>query len=361
MTTYTLPDGVQAAATDTARLRVHYLAAGPDGGTPVVFLHGNLASSLFWDETLAALPDGFRGLAVDMRGFGDTEPVPIDATRGMRDFSDDLHAFIEAMELSTPVHLVGWSTGGGAIMQYAIDHADSVASLTLVDTVSPHGFVGTKDVKGTPCYPDYAGAGAGGLAPEMIERLQSGDTSTDSDLSPRSVMRNFYVSPNHTFDPAREDALVEAILKTTTGSGGFPGDVAPSDNWPTFAPGPGGVNNALAGGNCDLSALVDIDPKPPILWIRGADDQVVSDNSMFDTGQLGLLGVIPGWPGEDVYPPQPMVQQITAMLETYVHNGGSSNEVVIADSGHSPHLDQAGVFQERLNTFLVELGEPAWG
>jgi len=353
MTTYTLPDGVRSATVETSRLRVHYLETGPADGVPVVFLHGNLVSSLFWDETLAALPDRYRGLAVDMRGFGDSESLAIDATRGVRDFADDAYAFIEAMELATPVHLVGWSTGGGAIMQYAIDHSDHVASLSLVDPVSPHGFVGTKDVEGTPCYPDFAGGGAGGMAPEMIERLQAGDTSADSDLSPRNVMRNFFVSPNHTFDPVREDAFVAEILKSKTGDGNFPGDVAPSSNWPTFAPGSQGVNNALAAGHCDLTSLVDIEPKPPILWIRGADDQVVSDTSMFDIGYLGQLGAIPGWPGDDVYPPQPMVQQIAATLQTYVHNGGTSSEVVIADSGHSPHLDQAAEFQEAFFGFLA--------
>lgn len=355
MTESNLPDGVTSARVDTPRLRTHYLESGEPAGTAVIFLHGNLASSLFWDETLANLPDGFRGLAIDMRGFGDSEAKAIDATRGVGDFADDLHDFIETMQLATPVHLVGWSTGGGAIMQYTIDHPDLVASLTLVDTVSPYGFVGTKDVSGTPCFADYAGSGAGGLAPEMIERLGAQDTTKDSDLSPRSVMLNFYVSPSFAFEPAREDALVDAILKSVTGDGNFPGDATPSPNWPTFAPGPGGVNNALAGGHCDLSALVDVEPKPPIMWIRGADDQVVSDTSMFDTGYLGQLGVIPGWPGDDVYPPQPMIQQIAATLKTYVANGGSSTEIVIANSGHSPHLDQADKFQEIFCNFLAGL------
>ena len=30
------------------------------------------------------------------------------------------------------VHLVGWSLGGGVVMQYAIDHPEEVASLTLI-------------------------------------------------------------------------------------------------------------------------------------------------------------------------------------------------------------------------------------
>jgi hypothetical protein len=42
---------------------------------------------------------------------------------------------------------------------------------------------------------------------------------------------------------------------------------------------------------------------------------IVSDNSFFDFGTLGKLGYVPGWPGEEVYPPQPMVGQTRSMLE----------------------------------------------
>jgi len=65
----------------------------------VVFVHGNLSTSRFWDGTLAALPRSVQGLALDLRGFGRTEARPVDAIGGMRDFADDLHALLEAPEL----------------------------------------------------------------------------------------------------------------------------------------------------------------------------------------------------------------------------------------------------------------------
>ena len=58
-----------------------------------------------------------------------------------------------------------------------------------------------------------------------------------------------------------------------------------------------------------------------MLWVRGSDDQIVSDNSLFDLGMLGSLGAIPGWPGVDVFPPQPMISQTRAVLEK-VSGGG---------------------------------------
>ena len=63
-----------------------------DAGAPdatVVFVHGNVSSSLFFLPLMSSLPVGVRALAVDLRGFGGTETLPVDATRGLRDFSDD--------------------------------------------------------------------------------------------------------------------------------------------------------------------------------------------------------------------------------------------------------------------------------
>ncbi len=80
----------------TKRLATQVRRAGDAGATPVVFVHGNLSTSRFWDGTLAALP---RSLALDLRGFGRTEARPVDAIGGMRDFADDLHALLEAPEL----------------------------------------------------------------------------------------------------------------------------------------------------------------------------------------------------------------------------------------------------------------------
>ena len=84
----------------TARITQNVLsvADGTAGGETVLFVHGNVSSSAFWRDTLLALAEaGHRPLAVDLRGFGDTEPAPVDATRGLRDYSDDLLALVDAL------------------------------------------------------------------------------------------------------------------------------------------------------------------------------------------------------------------------------------------------------------------------
>ncbi len=342
-------DGIHCARVATSRLTFHVLSAGPPDGEPVVFLHGNVSSATFWEETMGDLPPGLRAIAPDLRGYGESERGPVDATRGLRDFSDDLHALVEALGLGR-FHLVGHSMGGGIAMQYAIDHADRILSLTLVDPLSPYGFGGTKDVEGTPCWADYAGSGGGTASPEFVRRLAAGDRGAESDFSPRRVLRAFYGKPP--FLHPREDALVEAMLLTAVGEENYPGDFQASPNWPGVAPGTRGVNNAMSPKYCNLSALAGISPKPPILWIRGAEDTIVSDASLFDFGYLGMQGVIPGWPGEAIYPPQPMVSQTRAVLERYRAAGGRYQEEVIPDAGHTPYLERPKVFREIFHAFL---------
>ena len=100
----TLFDGITSRIVDTDRLTVNILErAGDDPQTPpdrtVVFVHGNVSSALFWQEIVQDLPSDLRAIAVDLRGFGGSEHAPVDATRGVRDFSDDLHATLEALDI----------------------------------------------------------------------------------------------------------------------------------------------------------------------------------------------------------------------------------------------------------------------
>jgi len=98
----------------------------------------------------------------------------------------------------------------------------------------------------------------------------------------------------------------------------------------------------------------DLERKPPVLWLRGADDVIVSDTSLYDLGYLGSIGAVPGWPGADAWPPQPMVAQTRALLDGYTAAGGHYREVVFADSGHGPHIDQAERFRAELAGHLAQ-------
>ena len=349
MTELLLP-GIVAHSVPAPRLTAAVLerpAEGQPAGT-VVFVHGNVSSSHFYQPTMLALPPQWRALAVDLRGFGGSEVKPVDATRGLRDFSDDVASVLETLGTGA-VHLVGWSMGAGVVLQYLLDNPDGVLSVTLESPVSPYGFGGTA-LDGSLLTPDAAGTGGGGGNPDFVARLAAGEEQT----SPRSVYRAAYVAQPDGLP--HEDLWVASMLTTATGEGNYPGDSVPSENWPGFAPGPRGVLNTMAPTHLNLSGITELESKPAILWIRGDADAIVSDTSAFDLNFLGQLGAIPGWPGAEVAPPQPMVSQTRAVLERYSSGGGALREVVFEGCGHSPHLEQADSFVAALVEHLDSAG-----
>jgi len=108
-------------------LEVGYREAGH--GTPLVLLHGNWATSSWWEPTLARLPDGRRGIAPDMRGRGGTRGP--DNEYSISSLADDLRAFADALDLER-FDLVGHSLGSCVAMQFALAHGERLRSLTVV-------------------------------------------------------------------------------------------------------------------------------------------------------------------------------------------------------------------------------------
>ena len=228
-----------------------------------------------------------------------------------------------------------------------------MASLTFIAPVSPSGFGGTQP-DGTPCYPDAAGSGGGGINPEILERLRAGDRTADSPFAQRSAFRGFYVRPGF-LDP-REDLLVDEILLSVVGDTNYPGDSVASPHWPGFAPGTSGIINALSPRYCDWTGIVGLAEKPPVLWTHGSADLVIADGSPLEAGTLGAAGVIPDWPGAAAYPPQPMVTQIRTVLGRYADTGGSVREEIVEGAGHGPFLDSEETWLALYTDFLGSVG-----
>ena len=335
----------------TPRLEMNVLTCGEENGIPVIFLHGNFSSALYWEEMMLTLPTGYRAIAFDMRGYGWTERKPIDGSKGMLDFSEDLAALMETLGIEK-AHLVGWSLGGGVLYRFVIDHPEKILSLTLVAPVSPYGFGGTKGIEGTPCFEDFAGSGGGVVNPEFIRRISIGDRSADDPNSPRNIINSFYYKAP--FKAEKEEAFLTGALQEKTGEEYYPGDAVPSENWPMVAPGKWGPINAGAPKYviADVEKFIAAEKKAPILWLRGSDDMIVGDNSMFDMGFLGQLGYVPGWPGDEIYPPQPMVSQTRDVLEKYSAQGGSYEEHVISDAAHSVFVEKPDEFNKIFHAFL---------
>ena len=336
-----LLEGITPRRIETGRYAANVLEHdGDPDRLPVVLLHGNCSSALFWQPLQQRLAG--RSIAVDLRGFGDSETRPVDATRGLRDFSDDVAAVLDALVVGRAV-VVGWSMGGGVAMQLLIDRPELVAGIVLESPVSPYGFGGTRR-DGSLLTPDAAGTGGGGATPDFVARLAAGDETADANTSPRAVFRSSYVAPGYA--SPLEDVWVASLLSTATGLDNYPGDGVPSPHWPGFAAGTRGVLNTMAPTVCRLDGIVRVPAavKPPIAWVRGTADAIVSDASYFDLNMLGKAGVVPGWPGEEVAPPQPMIAQTREVLETYRAAGGLVEERTWEGVGHAPHLEREEAF-----------------
>jgi pimeloyl-ACP methyl ester carboxylesterase len=109
-------------------LTMFYLEQG--SGEPVVLVHGNTSSSVWWEYTLARMGDAYHFIAPDLRGRGDTVGPAADWTVEM--LAVDVRGLVEHLGLG-PVHLVGHSLGANVVLQYALDHTAEVKSMALLN------------------------------------------------------------------------------------------------------------------------------------------------------------------------------------------------------------------------------------
>ena len=301
---------------------------------------------------MTQLPSPYRAIAPDLRGYGDTEDVQVDATRGMRDFTDDILALMDALEIDK-AHFAGHSLGGGALFTLHAYHSGRVQSLTLVNPASPYGFGGTKDVAGNPCWEDFAGSGGGIVNPEFARLIKANDRTSDNpQASPRVVVNSFYWKPP--FVPENIEELLDGVLKEKIGDDRYPGDFVASANYPFTAPGQYGPINASSPQYIgdSVARFIRESQKVPVLWVRGSHDQVVANESFFDVGTLGKMGFIPNYPGVETYPPQPMIDQTRDVLEQYEKQGGTFQEVIMEDTGHTPFIEKPQEFMGHFTDWL---------
>ncbi|MCL7459124.1 alpha/beta hydrolase [Micromonospora sp. MSM11] len=103
------------------------------GAEPALYVHGLGGSSQNWTDLAYLLADRLDGQAIDLPGFGRSEPgrrytVPA--------FADRVIRWIEHSDRG-PVHLFGNSLGGAISVQVAGARPDLVRSLTLISPALP--------------------------------------------------------------------------------------------------------------------------------------------------------------------------------------------------------------------------------
>jgi len=131
------PLAIERFEIDANRMCFSARAAGPAGGRPVIFLHGFPQSSRSWEEVLRALAaEGFRGVAIDQRGYSPrARPTSTEAYRVSALVSDVL-ALADTLAMPT-FDLVGHDWGGMVAWVTAARHPERVRSLAVVSTPHP--------------------------------------------------------------------------------------------------------------------------------------------------------------------------------------------------------------------------------
>jgi 3-oxoadipate enol-lactonase len=118
--------------TETARgTSLHYRSGGPAAGDPLLLIHGFPLSSAMWQPQVESPPPGWRVIAPDLRGFGNSPPAAGPVT--MDSLADDLAALLAQLGVSSAA-VCGLSMGGYVAFALLRRHPSLVRALVLCDT-----------------------------------------------------------------------------------------------------------------------------------------------------------------------------------------------------------------------------------
>jgi pimeloyl-ACP methyl ester carboxylesterase len=122
-----------------------YLEKG-HGEKYLILVHGNFSSGVYYLPLLEKLPDDIHVFAPDMRGFGDSSYNK--RVSSLKDLADDLVKFMDELNIEK-ADVLGWSLGGGVVMELAAHYKERVNKLILMNSTTHKGYpVFKKDAAG---------------------------------------------------------------------------------------------------------------------------------------------------------------------------------------------------------------------
>jgi haloalkane dehalogenase len=163
--------------------------AGPADGPVALLLHGFPESSYMWRELMPALADaGWRAIAPDLAGFGDSEPDPPGTWERHVESVERFRRELGILRCALVVH--DW--GGLIGLRWACEHPDAVAALVISGT----GFF------------------ADGKWHDMAEALR---TPKAGEQVMASLQREGFADVLHAAGPSFDDAAVDEYWKAFEG------------------------------------------------------------------------------------------------------------------------------------------------
>ncbi len=112
---------------------MHYVSAG--AGEPVVLLHGWPSSWYEWRHVIPLLATGYRVIAPDLRGLGDSSRPS--GGYDKKRLAADLWELLAGRLGLTRWHLVGHDWGGPTAFALAAAHTEAITTLCIVDVTVP--------------------------------------------------------------------------------------------------------------------------------------------------------------------------------------------------------------------------------
>ncbi|GAA2869543.1 alpha/beta hydrolase [Actinoplanes cyaneus] len=187
---------------DGAMLHVRDTPATRPGAEPAVYVHGLGGSSQNFTDLAGLLADRFDGQAVDLPGFGYSDPSP---RYSIPSFAATLIDYLDASGRG-PVHLVGNSLGGSISVRVAALRPDLVRTLTLISPAMP--FLDPRRTAQGPMLPLLALPGA--------ERLMAwGLTRITAEQMAEQVLAACFGDTSKVHPQRRVEAMEEIQLRYT--------------------------------------------------------------------------------------------------------------------------------------------------
>jgi esterase len=132
----------QSARVRSGDVQIHLRRLGKPGRTPLLIVHGLSYFSWDWLEVAQALGVEREVIAMDMRGFGDSDWSPAQDYR-VSAMAQDILAVLDHAGWKR-VLLVGHSMGGRSTTYVAAKHPERVAGLVLADYTPENAPAGTQ-------------------------------------------------------------------------------------------------------------------------------------------------------------------------------------------------------------------------
>jgi 2-hydroxy-6-oxonona-2,4-dienedioate hydrolase len=281
---------------------LYYLEQGSKANPPLILVHGNMSSSLHYLPIIDDLAKDYHVYALDLRGFGDsTYHTPIES---LKDFADDVFFFMDVLGISK-ASLVGWSTGGGIVLEFAVKYPPMVEKIVLLESASVMGYpIFKKDQN---------------MQPILTELYQSkAEMATDV----MQVASAVEAMKQHNID------YMKAVWQAAIYNVKVPGEEELMRN----------LEESLKQRN-----LVDVDWALMTFNMSDTHNGVVPGENTAAMIQAPILNV---WGEKDLVIPKVMFDQNVKYLPT-------ANHIILKEGSHSPITDDPKALAQSILAFLA--------